>query len=81
MFINIFVDGTALLSANKALGGVNLVSDVYILCVPMDAISKLQLSLRKKIGVMLMFTTGIMYVLSFLNGRSDIANTLPVHVR
>ena len=62
MFVNIFVDAAALVTTSKVLGGVNLASDVYILFVPMEAISKLQLSFEKKIGVMLIFMIGIMYV-------------------
>ena len=64
MFITIFSSVLVLIDANKTLGVVNLTSDIYILCVPVAAVSKLQLSMRKKIGVMLVFMTGIMYVAS-----------------
>lgn len=37
----------------------SLVSDVYILILPLIAISHLQLSMAKKIGVATMFSTGI----------------------
>ena len=76
MFFNIFSEVETVIDTNKALGAVNLFSDVYILCVPTTAISKLQLSVKKKIGVMLVFMTGIMYVVSFpsCKGRSQSAN-------
>ena len=81
MFLNIFTDSTALVSTNKVLGGVNLASDVYILCVPIASILKLQLSIRKKIGVMLLFMTGILYVVCSHDFRSETANIFSAHVR
>ena len=65
MFLAIFSNVETLIGANKTLGVVNLSSDIYILCVPVAAISKLQLSVKKRIGVLLLFMTGIMYVLVF----------------
>ena len=64
MFLNIFSNVNTVIAANKSLGAVNFSSDVYILCVPITAISKLQLSMKKKIGVMFVFMTGFMYVVS-----------------
>ena len=64
MFLNIFSNVDTVIAANKSLGAVNFSSDVYILCVPITAISKLQLSMKKKIGVMFVFMTGFMYVVS-----------------
>ena len=72
MFLNIFSDVETVIDTNKALGAVNLFSDIYILCVPTTAISKLQLSVRKKIGVMLVFMTGIMYVVSLLVAKEEV---------
>ncbi|CAD6589426.1 MAG: hypothetical protein ASARMPRED_004042 [Alectoria sarmentosa] len=72
MFLNIFSDVETVIDTNKALGAVNLFSDIYILCVPTTAISKLQLSVRKKIGVMLVFMTGIMYVLALLVAKEEV---------
>lgn len=37
----------------------NLILDVYILVLPIAGVSKLQLPLRRKIGVMAMFLTGL----------------------
>ena len=42
------------------LGGVNILSDFYILCIPISAVSRLQMPLRKKIGVMTVFSTGFL---------------------
>lgn len=65
MFLAIFSNIVTVIAANKALGVVNLSSDVYIFFVPMAAIMKLPLSTKKKIGVMLIFMAGIMYVATF----------------
>ena len=62
MFVTIFMKVIILIAANKTLGVVNFTSDVYILFVPLTVVSKLQLSTKKKIGFMLVFMTGIMYV-------------------
>ena len=65
MFLSIFANVTTVIAANKTLGVVNFSSDVYILCVPIAAVAKLQLSFKKKVGVMFIFMAGIMYVVSF----------------
>ena len=62
MFVTIFTNIITLIAANKTLGVVNFTSDVYILFVPLTVVSKLQLSTKKKIGFMVVFMTGIMYV-------------------
>ena len=64
MFLDIFSNVTTVIAANKSLGVVNFASDVYILCVPIAAISKLQLSFKKRIGVMFIFMAGIVYDVS-----------------
>lgn len=69
MFITIFSNVITLIAANKTLGVVNFTSDVYILCVPLQAVSKLQLSTKKKIGFMVIFMTGIMYVQCLLQAN------------
>ena len=66
MFLTIFVDVDTLIKTNIALGIVNFVTNVYILCVAIAAVSKLQLSTQKKIGVILIFMTGTTYVDSYL---------------
>lgn len=62
MFLPIFASIFVVVKSNKALGVMNVISDVYILCVPTAAISKLQLSKKRKIGVMLVYIAGVMYV-------------------
>ena len=39
-----------------------LVTDLFILILPIIAVSQLQLPTRRKIGVTLIFTTGLLYV-------------------
>lgn len=41
----------------------NIASDIYLLCIPMPVISNLQLSTKKKIGVIAMFMTGSLSVI------------------
>lgn len=72
MFLDIFVNAQALVNSSKVLGVVNLTSDIYILCVPIAAVAKLQLSLRQKIGVLVVFMTGIMCEASSSGRRSDL---------
>ena len=51
MFLGLFADVEAVINGSKTTGAVNLSSDIYILCVPITAALKLQLSLKKKIGL------------------------------
>lgn len=39
---------------------VNIISDFYLLCLPIPVVWTLQLQVRKKIGVIAVFMTGIM---------------------
>ena len=39
-------------------GAINVASDIYIFCLPMPVVWKLQLPPRKKIGVLAIFKTG-----------------------
>lgn len=41
---------------------VGLAIDIYILILPIIAVSRLQLPTRQKLGVMLIFMTGLLYV-------------------
>ena len=66
LFLNIFSHIDTVIAAKKSLGAINLASDIYILCVPIPTVSKLQLSTKKRIGVMVIFATGFMYVVFFL---------------
>lgn len=62
MFLYIFLEISKELYVNEAVGAINLITDIYILCLPIAAVSKLQLPTRKKIGVMMIFFTGLLYV-------------------
>lgn len=42
------------------IGSLSLALDVYILILPIAGVSKLQLPLRRKIGVIAVFLTGLM---------------------
>lgn len=44
------------------LGVVNVVSDLYLIILPLPAVWSLQLPFRKKVGVSVMFLTGSMSV-------------------
>lgn len=81
MFLPIFATISVIIESNKALGVMNVFSDVYILCVPTAAISKLQLSKKKKIGVMLVYITGFMYTLILCNVLVNSADFVVVLVR
>ena len=72
MFLDIFSDIKMIIDTNKALGVVNFASDIYILCVPVAAVSKLQLSAKHRTGVINIFMAGVMYDISVVHrGRSD----------
>ena len=42
------------------IASVGLVLDVYILLLPITGVSQLQMSRRRKLGVMMVFSTGLM---------------------
>lgn len=46
------------------LGGANVISDLYLILIPLPAVWSLHLSFRRKIGLSAMFFTGSMFVLS-----------------
>ena len=60
MFLDIFTSVEVSITTNKALGAVNLFSDIYILCIPIAAVSKLQLSMKKTLGIVFIFMTGFL---------------------
>lgn len=65
------------------VGGVlNIVTDFYILVLPMPAVLSLQLSARKKIGVGAIFLTGLSYASRLTLGLDILANYVlgPVYV-
>lgn len=63
MFLFIFLDDTKFLSLSYAVGSVNIVTDFYILILPMVPVSRMQLSKNKKTGVQCIFLTASLYVL------------------
>lgn len=58
MLSYIFLDPLLLLKVNYATGAFNVFSDLYILFLPIVAVSQLQLPKAKKLGVMLIFLSG-----------------------
>ena len=60
MFLTIFGNHEEAIESSKIVGALNLSSDIYILCVPIMAASKLQMSRKRKIGLLLVFMTGIL---------------------
>jgi hypothetical protein len=60
MFLTIFGNLEEAIESSKIVGALNLSSDIYILCVPIMAASKLQMSRKRKIGLLLVFMTGIL---------------------
>jgi len=60
MFLSIFASVETAINGSKTVGAVNLSSDIYILCVPIMAASKLQMSTKKRVGLFLVFLTGIL---------------------
>ena len=61
MFVFIFLAETnpAEVAFNHAFGIVNFVTDIYILILPAVAIGSLQMRTSKKIGLIAVFTTGL----------------------
>ena len=51
MFAYIFLDVLALNGVNDTVGALNFASDIYIICLPITAVSRLQLATRKRVGI------------------------------
>lgn len=60
MFLTIFGNLEEAIESSKIVGALNLSSDIYILCVPIMAALKLQMSRKTKTGLLLVFMTGIL---------------------
>ena len=45
-------------------GAINIACDFYLLLIPLPAVLTLQIPTRKKLGIVSIFTTGLMYVAS-----------------
>lgn len=65
LFISVS-DSNSKLLLNRAIGVVNVVSDFYTLTIPIVAISRLQMSRSRKLGVSAIFLTGALYVFLFI---------------
>ena len=52
-----------------ASGALNLITDIYVLCLPLPIVWSLQLPLRKRLGLIAIFMTGLMYVIRVRSGR------------
>lgn len=50
----------SLIDIDIAIGGFNIPSDIFILLLPMPMLLKLQMSLRKKLGLVAIMATGIL---------------------
>lgn len=94
MFLFTFLAPTVhYLYVNDALGVFNLVSDIYIISLPVAVVSKLQLPTRRKLGIIMIFMTGILfgaaslnfneYVLTLFQGRNHehIGPHLPAQIQ
>ncbi|ROV87881.1 hypothetical protein VSDG_09530 [Cytospora chrysosperma] len=57
-FLFVFLDTTATTSTNKAMAVLNVVSDFYILVLPLPAVLGLNLPAKKKAGLVALFSTG-----------------------
>ncbi|PWY69649.1 hypothetical protein BO94DRAFT_560745 [Aspergillus sclerotioniger CBS 115572] len=67
LFLYIFINETGLVKVTYAVAATGVVSDVYIICLPLFAIAQLHLSLAKKWKVAGVFMTGLLaVVMSFL---------------
>lgn len=64
------LDNAAVLNTN---GIFNLLTDVIILLIPLKAVWNLQLDRRRKIGVVMVFTLGFLYVIKRQPGRDPLS--------
>jgi hypothetical protein len=53
----------ALLDVNATQGIIGTIQDLYILVIPIHMVAELHLARRRKLGVMALFLTGLLYVL------------------
>ena len=60
MFAYIFLHGLIVNDVNDTVGALNFASDIFIICLPITAVSRLQLATRKRVGIMLIFLTGLL---------------------
>lgn len=59
-FMFIFMEVTQTVALNKSIGILNVFTDFYILLLPLPAVLNLQLASNKKIGLIILFSTGLL---------------------
>ena len=62
---NVFMES---INIGLPLSAIGIAIDLYILVLPIAAISKLQMALRKRLGVMSIFAIGLMYANLLVKG-------------
>ncbi|KAF4624904.1 hypothetical protein G7Y89_g13265 [Cudoniella acicularis] len=68
MFLFIFLDTARTIPLNKTMAVINVATDCYILVLPIYSVVKLYLPKRKKIGLALVFATGLFAVIMSIVG-------------
>ena len=68
---NLKIPGTCISTTNIThTAGFNVISDLIILVLPLAKVWRLQMSMRRKLGISLIFSTGLMYASNTLWGLS-----------
>lgn len=62
LFLFIFLDNSTYFTLSVTVGSVNIVTDFYILILPIAPVLRIPLSKRKRIGVLGIFLTASLYV-------------------
>lgn len=57
-FLFVFLDVTKTTDTNKTIAIVNVLSDFYILVLPITAVFQLHLTRKKRLGLVALFSTG-----------------------
>lgn len=59
-FLFVFLDTTATTSTNKAMAIANVITDFYILILPLPAVLGLHVPAKKKAALVALFSTGLL---------------------
>jgi hypothetical protein len=59
-FLFLFLDTASQTAANKAMAVFNVISDFYLLALPLPAVMGLNLPAKKKFGLVILFSTGLL---------------------
>lgn len=70
-FVFVFMDEASAWKANKAMAVFNIVTDFYLLVLPLTAVVWLRMERRKKIGLIVIFSSGFLYVISPYQGTIE----------